>query len=86
MKLTADDFIRITAEIQMALREAQTKMVELRAWLASLDLPTDEQPVSEETLAKLVANTRHEYTEQSLREELRLRGADDDMIDRLLAA
>lgn len=85
-KLVREDFDTLLSRIRMDLSDAQQKVTDLKNILATIDIPTEEQPVSEQTLARLVANTRHEYTDASLRAELAERGADDDMIERLLAA
>ena len=82
---TAQDFISLTSKIQMDLRAAEAKITELRAWLAALPLPTEEHPISEATLLILARNTRHEYTEGSLRDELALKGADPEMVERIMA-
>lgn len=81
---TAQDFITLTAQIQMDLRAAQAKMTELRAWIANLKLPEDDIPFSEDKGLAFVRNTAHEYTDTSLADELALMGADRGFIDRAL--
>lgn len=82
---TAQDFISLTAAIQMDLRAAQAKMIELRAWVASLDLPTDEQPYDLERGEAYVREVGWMYTDNSLAADLRELGANDDHIPLLLA-
>jgi hypothetical protein len=82
---TAQDFISLTAAIQMDLRAAQAKMVELRAWIAALDLPTEEQPYTLERGEAYVNQVGWMYTEASLADDLKERGADETHIPLLLA-
>ena len=82
---TAQDFISLTAAIQMDLRAAQAKMTELRAWIANLDLPTDEVPYSLERGQQYVQEVGWMYTDQSLTADLLERGATEDHIPLLLA-
>ncbi len=77
---TAQDFLSLTSKIQMDLAAAQAKLTELRAWIAGLDLPTEERPFSEEKGMALVRNTSHEYTDESLAAELEAMGAPQDFI------
>lgn len=41
MPVNADDVFRLIGFIQDDLRQTQVKLVELRTWLASMELPTD---------------------------------------------
>ncbi len=82
---TAQDFLSLTSKIQMDLAAAQAKLTELRAWIAGLDLPTEDQPFSEANGMALVRNTGHEYTPASLAAELEARGASQEFIVRALA-
>lgn len=82
---TAQDFINLTSKIQMDLASAQVKLTELRAWIVGLDLPTDEQPFSEQAARGLVENTAFWYPDASLRDELERRGATPELIENLLA-
>ncbi len=84
MQPNAQDFIKLTAAIQMDLRAAQAKMTELRAWIASLNLPTDESPYSIERGEAYVQTVGWMYTDHSLEADLRERGATDDDIPLLL--
>ncbi len=72
---TAQDFLSLTSAIQMDLRAATAKMVELRAWVANLDLPTDETPYSLERGEAYVRAIGYMYTDSSLAEDLQERGA-----------
>lgn len=83
---TAQDFLSLTSAIQMDLRAASAKMVELRAWVANLDLPTEEHPFDEERVMAFVRRMAGPagYTDSSLADELALMGADAGFIDRAL--
>jgi hypothetical protein len=83
-KPTAQDFISLTAAIQMDMRAAQAKMVELRAWIAALELPTDEQPYTIERGEAYVQQVGWMYTDASLADDLKERGADEEHIALLL--
>jgi hypothetical protein len=82
---TAQDFISLTAAIQMDLRAAQAKMTELRAWVANLDLPVDEAPYTLERAEAYVNQVGWMYTDASLAEDLKEHGASEDHIPLLLA-
>lgn len=81
---TAQDFLSLTSKIQMDLNAAAAKLTELRAWIASLDLPVDEVPFREEKGLAFVKHTAHEYTDSSIADELALMGAGPEFIDRAL--
>jgi len=75
MILTRDDFIQLTARLQMDLRASQAKLTELRSWLATLDLPErPDDPARRRQLAEtFVRNGGYGLTEPSLADELDLR-------------
>jgi len=83
-RLTDQDFKTVASKIRYDLTAAQAKLTELMVMLASIDLPTDETPFSEEKGMAFVRNTAHVYTDMSLADELALMGADPDFIDRAL--
>jgi hypothetical protein len=83
-KATAQDFISLTAAIQMDLRAAQAKMVELRAWIASLELPDESEPYTIERGEAYVNQVGYLYTDLSLEADLRERGASYEHIPFLL--
>lgn len=82
---TAQDFISLTAAIQMDQRAAQAKMVELRAWIAALDLPTEEEPYTLERGEAYVSQVGWMYTDASLADDLLERGAEKEHVQLLLA-
>ena len=82
---TAQDFISLTAKIQMDLGAAQAKMTELRAWIAALPLPEESIEFSEAAALALVRNCAYWYPDESLRDELHRRGAAPDVIDKVMA-
>lgn len=84
MKPTAQDFQQLTARMQMDLRAAEAKLVQLRAWLAALDLPTEEKQFNPETALAFVRQVGWQYTDSSLADELWAQGADRDFVDRAL--
>lgn len=82
---TAQDFLSLTSAIQMDIRAANAKLTELRAWIANLDLPTDETPYSLERGEAYVREVGWMYTDRSLAEDLKERGAAGEHIPLLLA-
>ena len=81
---TAQDFLKLTTQLQMDLRAAAAKLVELRAWIANLDLPTDETPYSLERGEAYVQEVGWMYTDSSLAADLGERGATAEHIPLLL--
>lgn len=81
---TAQDFIDLTAKIQMDLRAANAKMTELRAWIAALPLPEEKAEFSEERFLTFVRNTAHVYTDASLEDEIRSHGGTDEFVAKAL--
>lgn len=81
---TAQDFISLTAAIQMDLRAATAKMVELRSWIANLELPTEETPYSIERGEEYVRQVGYLYTDRSLADDLIERGIDAKDVPLLL--
>ena len=83
-QVTRSDLETLVRKIHYDVDSARVKLIELRAHIAALDLPSVEEPFSEEKALAFVRNTAHEYTDSSLADELALRGADRGFIDRAL--
>ena len=84
-KYSAADFKTVAAKIRYDLSSAQAKLTDLMAMVNSLDLPTEEVPYSLERGEEYVRKVGYLYTDYSLEQDLRERGADDAHVTLLLA-
>ena len=83
-KVTGDDLLNIAHKIRYDLDSARAKLIELQAYITALNLPTTETPFSEERFLKFVGNTAHIYTDESIADEIRTHGGDEEFVQRAL--
>jgi hypothetical protein len=84
-RYTAEDFKAVANKIRYDLTAAQAKLTDLMQMIATVDLPTEDQPYTIERGEAYVREVGWMYTDSSLTDDLKERGASEADIPLLLA-